>query len=924
MAEASPKHESGGYKEPPKVIKDLVVGVGNPGLKLSPTGRWALVANQPELPSIAEVATPVVRLAGARWHAKTRLPDTLRWYLCAGMRLRPIVDQAGAPFPGSEDGRYDVPVSAGLPADAEFQYAQWRCDGAAIAMLVRSRCWGLEPSAQVKLTVPPKIEVWVVHFDEEAAVQRARRISALGSPAAAGKSSAGVSTMEHPHDASSTGSPRDGGAGAGAGGDHAIAECAVAVRVVAGRTVYGIRNWPISWLGATGRLLVRLAPAHQPKFPPEHPDVPLGPLVMESDGTASPSRTYQDLIKSPHDADLFAYYSTHCLYVFDVSHGPASRSLPANESVPSPDSPPGQLLGSAAGDLYTHVSLSPDATKVLVRALRRPFSYQVPARRFATLVRLWDVGQALVCSQPEHESGGQRERKSRSADGTKTTISSTIAIRKDVEICSLPAQESIPISFDARPCGPRNWMWHALEPATLVYTEALDGGDPSQNLTASELFRDALYTLSGPRYRLPRTAEQSSGDPARNPDKAMSSPSNAVAPPAHQPPHDQTCIFQTEHRISRVAWSATGACFVVDGWRKTRRRRLWIQHPTIGSPSAHAASPSAPTAQKKWHIIPDFDCQYEDRYASPGSFGMVTEAKDGTHRVQLAPDGRVVLFGQGASPRGDRPFLDLMDISVPGGDYTRERLWRCPAGPIGRDGCDGDEDCNVFGSSVSHRSTRTIATTEVDLRGLEDPRQEVGGVPVDDSARAAVYEKAVEIFDNGLLLTRRESKSSPPNYYLTRLPMAAAWDPTPGDQDSQTVYPIPVTQFPHPQPQLLGVAKTHLHYVREDGVLLDAQLYLPAGYDPTRDGPRPCLMWAYPAEFKSRKAAGQVPISQAQQQRPPRNCLRRACCFDNVNTGESDVSCLFCLCCCGRSEVRRTNLSEPILLGRFHGCLEGG
>ena len=830
MAEASPKHESGGYKEPPKVIKDLVVGVGNPGLKLSPTGRWALVANQPELPSIAEVATPVVRLAGARWHAKTRLPDTLRWYLCAGMRLRPIVDQDGAPFPGSEDGRYDVPLSAGLPADAEFQYAQWRCDGTAIAMLVRSRCWGLEPSAQVKLTVPPKIEVWVVHFDEEAAVQRARQIAARESPA--GESAAGVAT-EHSHD----NGPRDGG--------HAVSQCAVAVRVVAGRTVYGIRNWPISWLGATGRLLVRLAPAEQPEFPPEHPDVPLGPLVMESDGTASPARTYQDLIKSPHDADLFAYYSTHCLYIFDVSRVPALRLIQANASASSPHSPPGKLLGSATGDLYTHVSLSPDATKFLVRALRRPFSYHVPARRFATLVRLWDVGQELVCRPPEHELVGQDIQSGGSADGT----ASTILIRKQVEICSLPAQESIPISFDARPCGPRNWMWHALEPATLVYTEALDSGDPSQNLTPSEPFRDALYTLSGPKYRLPQPKQPTSPENV--------SASNVAR--SHQP-HDQACLFQTEHRISRVAWSATGACFVVDGWRKTRRRRLWIRHPTTDSQSEpavspNAVSPNAGTHAAQWHVIPDFDCQYEDRYASPGSFGMVIEAKDGTHRVQLAPDGRVVLFGQGASPRGDRPFLDLMDISEPGGIYTRERLWRCPAGPISQDGRSDDEDCNVFGSSASNPST---IATDVDLRSLEDPSQEVGGVAVDDSARAAVYEKAVEIFDNGLLLIRRESKSLPPNYYLTRLPMAAVWDPAPGDGNHLTAYPIPVTQFPHPQPQLLGVKKTHLHYVREDGVLLDAQLYLPAGYDPARDGPRPCLMWAYPAEFKSRKAAGQV------------------------------------------------------------------
>ncbi|MEM6797672.1 MAG: prolyl oligopeptidase family serine peptidase, partial [Acidobacteriota bacterium] len=45
---------------------------------------------------------------------------------------------------------------------------------------------------------------------------------------------------------------------------------------------------------------------------------------------------------------------------------------------------------------------------------------------------------------------------------------------------------------------------------------------------------------------------------------------------------------------------------------------------------------------------------------------------------------------------------------------------------------------------------------------------------------------------------------------------------------------------------------------RADGVPLSATLYLPPGYDAERDGPLPMLMWAYPQEFKSASAAGQV------------------------------------------------------------------
>lgn len=43
-----------------------------------------------------------------------------------------------------------------------------------------------------------------------------------------------------------------------------------------------------------------------------------------------------------------------------------------------------------------------------------------------------------------------------------------------------------------------------------------------------------------------------------------------------------------------------------------------------------------------------------------------------------------------------------------------------------------------------------------------------------------------------------------------------------------------------------------LRYKRADGVDLTATLYLPPGYDQAKDGPLPCLLWAYPREFKSK------------------------------------------------------------------------
>ncbi|CAN6301669.1 unnamed protein product [Urochloa humidicola] len=49
-----------------------------------------------------------------------------------------------------------------------------------------------------------------------------------------------------------------------------------------------------------------------------------------------------------------------------------------------------------------------------------------------------------------------------------------------------------------------------------------------------------------------------------------------------------------------------------------------------------------------------------------------------------------------------------------------------------------------------------------------------------------------------------------------------------------------------------------IRYQRKDGVQLTANLYMPPGYDPSKDGHLPCLVWSYPGEFKSKDAAGQV------------------------------------------------------------------
>jgi hypothetical protein len=224
---------------------------------------------------------------------------------------------------------------------------------------------------------------------------------------------------------------------------------------------------------------------------------------------------------------------------------------------------------------------------------------------------------------------------------------------------------------------------------------------------------------------------------------------------------------------------------------------------------------------------------YQDRYGDPGS---PEEDYNSAHQLVLqtatAPadaggeaDGDAAMpwiyfMGNGASPRGDRPFVDARPLApLQGGGGTAllkpTRIWRCPPGPTKP----GDAD--------------EIASAEV------------GGELAPEEGREAIFESPVYILGSQgqLLLLRRESNAEPPNYLIRNM---------------QTGEDTSLTDNAHPQPSLAATTSEIINYKRKDGISLNAKLYLPAGYNPERDGPRPCLMWAYPGEFKDAKAAGQV------------------------------------------------------------------
>jgi len=296
------------------------------------------------------------------------------------------------------------------------------------------------------------------------------------------------------------------------------------------------------------------------------------------------------------------------------------------------------------------------------------------------------------------------------------------------QLADLPLADNVPIAFGSVPTGPRRVDWRQDVDATLYWVEALDGGDAG--VEADE--RDRVFMLEAP-YE---------GEPVP--------------------------LVTLGLRLSSVSWSDDELALVSEFWWATRKIRAWAVKP--GTPE------EAPRLLK--------DYSYEDRYNHPGN-PMMMSIGNGASVMVTARDGKTILLrGDGASPEGDRPFLDEFDIET--GETSR--LFR---------------------------------------------------------SEAPYYERVISILDveKREVLTRRESVSEVPNYHVRSL----------GNDSLRRV-----TRFLHPAPQLLDVQKEMIRYKRGDGVGLTGTLYLPAGYSAETDGPLPMLMWAYPQEFKSADAAGQV------------------------------------------------------------------
>jgi len=314
----------------------------------------------------------------------------------------------------------------------------------------------------------------------------------------------------------------------------------------------------MDWMPDSRRLVVSLVPEGRGPAPAA-PRVPSGPEIQVSGGKETKVATYQDLLKNSFDEVLFDYYAASQTAIVDIATG--------------------ELRKVGQPGIYDSISVSPAIDYLLVERIKRPYSYSLPASGFSHSVEIWDMDGGLV-----------------------------------KVLADLPPEENVPIN--GVPKGPRgvNWMTH--KPATLIWTEALDEGDPKKTVP----FRDHYLTLDAPFAGKPGEA------------------------------------LKLKERAAGISYFATPgkALASQSEWKRSWRTTFLVD---LANPASEPV--------KIW------DLSTQDRYNDPGR-PVTTSLKTG-ERVILQDKDWIYLTGTGSSPKGDHPFLARMSLKT----MKIERLFEC-------------------------------------------------------------------------------------------------------------------------------------------------------------------------------------------------------------------------------------------------------
>lgn len=307
---------------------------------------------------------------------------------------------------------------------------------------------------------------------------------------------------------------------------------------------------PTSWFKDSQTLLIRTLPSNRPTLIDAKKDIPTGPTVSESEGKVSQNRTYQDLLKNKTDEANFESLVTSELYTVNLSGTK-------------------KLFKSAA--LYSNESFSPDGNYIMITTIEKPFSYIVPLNRFPQTTIIYDAtGKAI-----------------------KT-------------VNEVPLNEIMPKGFMSARKGKRNMSWRRDTPATLYFVEALDEGDPANEVD----FRDEVFLWEAPFTKNP------------------------------------TSLVKTKQRFAGIQWGNETTAILSDYWYDTRNSKTYLINPSI----------EGATPQLIW------DRNYQDKYSDPGNFE--TKKNDFGSYVLAIEKDKMYLLGDGFTKDGQFPFIDEFSLKT--------------------------------------------------------------------------------------------------------------------------------------------------------------------------------------------------------------------------------------------------------------------
>ena len=304
----------------------------------------------------------------------------------------------------------------------------------------------------------------------------------------------------------------------------------------------------INWFKDNKHLLVKMLPNDRKELINTATAVPSGPTVSVSDGAKAQNRTYQDLLKTPNDE-----------FNFEQLARSEIKKLSIN----------GEITDFLDADMYRGISFSPDGNYIMVTKIKRPFSYLVTYSRFPSESNIYDLNGKFV----------------------KT-------------VNNVPLDEVRPKGFMATRTGKRSMQWRSDKPATIVWAEALDKGDPEVKVD----YRDVVYQLDAPFNGQPKE------------------------------------ILKTKQRFSGIRWGNDNVAIAFDYWWNTRNLKTYLFNPS--------------TAEAK--IISDRN--YQDVYSDPGDF-VSSKNKYGSYTLTINGDN-LYLMGDGYSKEGQFPFIDEYNIKT--------------------------------------------------------------------------------------------------------------------------------------------------------------------------------------------------------------------------------------------------------------------